>query len=153
MTLKKISEISEQLFSLNLHAKQNAETSIEYTWQIQNQSGMIISSGSNNVDMVVYENIPNNYALYQNFPNPFNPKTTIRYQLPVDANLKLELYNILGEKVNTLVNADQQAGYYSKVWDINKINKYASGVYIYRLIVKGKNNTQYVKSKKMMLIK
>jgi len=153
MTLKKISEISGQLFSLNLHTKQNAETSIEYIWQIQNQSGMIISSGSNNVDMVVYENIPNNYALYQNFPNPFNPKTTIRYQLPVDANLKLELYNILGEKVNTLVNADQQAGYYSKVWDINKINKYASGVYIYRLIVKGKNNTQYVKSKKMMLIK
>jgi len=59
----------------------------------------------------------------------------------------------LGEKVITLVNEDQQAGYYSRIWDINRINKYASGVYIYRLTVSGKDNTRYVKSNKMMLLK
>jgi len=151
--VNKLSEINGQLLNFSLQSKQTAETSIEYTWQIHNQSGTIISSGKNSFDMTVYETIPKSYALYQNFPNPFNPKTTIRYQLPVDSKVKLEIYNILGEKVITLVNEDQQAGYYSKVWDINRIHTYASGVYIYRISVSGKDNTRYVKSKKMMLLK
>jgi len=151
--IDKLSKITGQLFNLNIQSKETAKTSIEYSWQIHNQSGTIISSGKNSIDMTVYETIPKSYALYQNFPNPFNPKTTIRYQLPVDSKVKLEVYNILGEKVITLVNEDQAAGYYSKVWDINREKTYASGIYIYRLTVSGKDNSRYVKSKKMMLLK
>jgi len=88
---------------------------------------------------------PKEFKLEQNFPNPFNPTTTIQYQLPTDARVTLKVYDILGSEVATLVNEEQEAGY--KEVNFNGIN-YASGMYVYRLMA-GK----YISTKKMMLLK
>ena len=70
-----------------------------------------------------------------NYPNPFNPSTTIRYTLPEASNVRLIIYNILGQQVRTLVNTAQSRGIYSVQWDGRDAygRQAATGVYIYRL--------------------
>jgi len=91
---------------------------------------------------------PLDFALQQNFPNPFNPETTIQYQLARRAPVLLEIFNILGQRVATLVNEVQKAGKYSLVWNGRDQhgNRVASGLYIYRL----KADT-FVETRKMVL--
>ncbi|OQA65443.1 MAG: hypothetical protein BWY38_02528 [Ignavibacteria bacterium ADurb.Bin266] len=89
--------------------------------------------------------IPDEYSLEQNYPNPFNPTTTIRYDLPKDGVVQLEVFDIIGRKITTLVNTHQSAGRYEVNFDAGKL---ASGVYIYKL-----QSGQYISSKKMMLLK
>lgn len=88
---------------------------------------------------------PNMYALEQNYPNPFNPTTTIRYSLAKAANVKLVIYNILGQRVATLVDNRMNAGQHSVEFDATR---FATGVYFYRL-----DAGQYVSVKKMILLK
>ena len=88
---------------------------------------------------------PTNYKLEQNFPNPFNPVTTIQYQLPVDTKVTLKVYDILGAEVTTLVNEIQQAGYKEVQFDASELS---SGVYVYRLVV-----SNYISTKKLMVVK
>lgn len=80
-------------------------------------------------------NAPRQFILFQNYPNPFNPETTIKYQLPRAANVKLEIFNLLGQRVATLVEKKQPAGYYAVPWNGRDISgrHVASGVYLYRL--------------------
>ncbi|MHA2276347.1 MAG: FlgD immunoglobulin-like domain containing protein [Candidatus Kariarchaeaceae archaeon] len=96
------------------------------------------------------------FALEQNFPNPFNPSTNIKYSIPVEATVDLRIFNILGQEVKTLVDQITKAGFYTVEWDGN--NNYdqrvASGIYIYSFIAKsvdGKQNFNQVR--KMILIK
>jgi hypothetical protein len=70
------------------------------------------------------------FHLEQNFPNPFNPTTTIRYELPFDSKVYLSVFDILGREVRTLVNEERKAGYYDVQWHALNV---ASGVYFYRL--------------------
>jgi len=79
--------------------------------------------------------VPVSYALEQNYPNPFNPTTTIRYGLAKRGEVLLEIYNTLGQRVRTLVNAAQGAGTYEVVWNgaTDAGTMVASGVYFYRL--------------------
>ncbi len=86
------------------------------------------------------------YTLYDNYPNPFNPTTTLDYQLPEAGNVQLTVYNSLGQKVRTLVFGNQPAGYYSVTFDATDL---VSGVYYYSLQVENKFN----QVKKMILIK
>jgi hypothetical protein len=88
---------------------------------------------------------PKEFKLEQNFPNPFNPSTTIQYQLPRDSRVTLKVYDILGSEVVTLVNEEQQPGYYEV--QFNAAN-FASGMYVYRL-----QANEYVSVKKMLMIK
>ncbi len=74
--------------------------------------------------------LPTEFALKQNYPNPFNPTTLIRYALPVDCQVRLDIYNILGQRVTTLVDGHQKAGYKRVTWNVRDM---ASGVYFYRL--------------------
>jgi len=74
--------------------------------------------------------IPRQFLLYRNYPNPFNATTVIDYQLPVSNRVKLEIYNILGQEVATLVDEKQQAGYRSVIWDASDVS---SGLYFYKL--------------------
>jgi hypothetical protein len=96
------------------------------------------------------EEIPSVFALFQNYPNPFNPSTTIRYQLPVPVKVRLVLYNVLGQAVRTLVDADQQAGTYALEWDGVNDNglRVGSGVYFYRI-----EAGSFVQNRKMTFLK
>ena len=99
--------------------------------------------------------IPTNYALSQNYPNPFNPLTTIEYQLPEAAEVELVIFNILGQKINTLLKGKKQAGYHSQIWNArDEFRKpVASGLYIYRLDAKGISGSKFVQVKKMVVLK
>ncbi len=94
--------------------------------------------------------IPTTYALQQNYPNPFNPETMIKYQIPQASHVRLEIYNLLGQKVRTLVNDYQNASYYTVRWDglSSTGNKVASGVYIYRITA-----GTFTATHKMLLLK
>ena len=91
------------------------------------------------------DQFPTCVKLGQNHPNPFNAKTVIRYQLPVASHVKLEVFNLLGEKVATLVEDRQQAGYRSAVWDASEVS---SGLYFYKLTA-----GDFTESRRMMLVK
>lgn len=94
--------------------------------------------------------IPHEFALQQNFPNPFNPNTAINFQLPAAERVKLTIYNILGQKVRTLVNERLKAGYYKVMWNgmNNRGRQMASGIYIYRI-----EAGNFVMVRKMTLIR
>lgn len=77
-------------------------------------------------------NLPDHFYLAQNYPNPFNPETVINYQLPVEGNVTLTVYNLLGDEAAVLVRGHQDAGSYQVVFDGSKL---AGGVYLYRLKV------------------
>jgi hypothetical protein len=89
--------------------------------------------------------LPKVFALEQNYPNPFNPSTTIRYQLPVASEVKLEVYDVLGKKIATVVNERQSAGSYQVVWNASGLS---SGTYFYRL-----QAGTFVETKKMIMVK
>jgi hypothetical protein len=74
--------------------------------------------------------IPTTYSLDQNYPNPFNPVTMINYQLPMINDVELSIYNLIGQKVATLVNERKQAGNHQVEWDAGD---FASGIYYYRI--------------------
>ncbi len=94
--------------------------------------------------------LPNSVMLYQNYPNPFNPQTTIEFVIPRTCYTELEIFNILGQRIATLVNKELKAGEYRYKW--NAENDYGpkiqSGVYFYKL-----QTPYFVTSKKMILIK
>ena len=73
---------------------------------------------------------PDSYALFQNFPNPFNPQTTITYQLPKASEVKLTVYNTAGQLVKVLVDEHTEAGHHTLLWDARGLG---SGLYLYRL--------------------
>jgi hypothetical protein len=97
--------------------------------------------------------VPDKFLLEQNFPNPFNPTTTIYYQLSQDSNVRLVIYDILGREVLTLVNEMQKTGYYSVELNSYK-NNLASGVYIYRIIsIDNITKAEFISQKKMIVLK
>ncbi len=89
--------------------------------------------------------IPNEFVVYQNYPNPFNPSTKIKFGLPEDGMVSVEVYNIVGEKVATLVNENMRKGYHEIRFDATGLQ---SGVYFYKV-----NAGKFSTVKKMLLIK
>ena len=89
--------------------------------------------------------IPTSFNLKQNFPNPFNPTTKIVYSIPKSSDVSLKVFNVLGQEVATLVNQQQNAGFYSVNFDAGSL---ASGIYIYRI-----QAGSFVSTKKMTLLK
>jgi endoglucanase len=85
------------------------------------------------------------YQLHQNYPNPFNPITQIQYTLPVPAQVTLEVFNSLGQKVMELVNSQQSAGYHTEIFDATRLS---SGIYFYKL-----TTLSFTETKRMLLIK
>ena len=96
------------------------------------------------------EGIPTEFALHENYPNPFNPTTTLRFDLPEVSDITLTIYNMLGQKVRTFNYQNTPAGYHSVKW--NATNDYGdpvgAGVYLYQLQTK-----DFVKTRKMVLLK
>ncbi len=91
------------------------------------------------------EIIPTDYVLLQNYPNPFNPTTTIKFGLPEDSNVKLIVYNVLGQEIVTLINGFMNAGYHSVNFDASMLN---TGIYIYKI-----QANDFVAMKKMIYVK
>ncbi|MDE3057337.1 MAG: VCBS repeat-containing protein [Bacteroidota bacterium] len=91
------------------------------------------------------QSVPKTYTLAQNYPNPFNPTTTILYELPKQSHVVLEVYDILGRRVETLVDEEKPAGEYSVVFNGGSL---ASGVYIYRM-----RADNFTSVKKLLLVK
>jgi len=89
--------------------------------------------------------LPNTVKLYQNYPNPFNPTTTIQYTLPENAQVRLDVYNIAGQRIATLVNENQAQGTHFSVFDATRLS---SGIYLYQITANGVSETR-----KMLLIK
>lgn len=94
--------------------------------------------------------LPKEYSLYQNFPNPFNPSTTIRFALPVNSKVNLKLYNALGQEVASILNTELEAGIHQTVFDASQLS---SGVYFYMLKVQGENGSNFTSTKRMILMK
>ncbi len=97
------------------------------------------------VDEGFSQNLPGDLALMQNFPNPFNLRTVIGYQLPTFCRVQLEVYNLLGEKVATLVDGRQEPGYRTIAWQADDS---PSGIYFYRLTVR-----DFARTRAMLLVK
>ena len=126
--------------SIYIFTKRPLTTDDVYTFSTSPQYVTLASS---------FDNIPDKFLLGQNFPNPFNPSTTISFAIPIDGLVKLKLYNILGELVTTIKNEYLQRGSYRVVVNSGSNGlKLASGVYFYSL-----ESGNKILTKKMLLVK
>ena len=124
-----------------------------YYWSVQAIDGAMAGSefsdeGTFTVGSVTSsenESLPQEYKLEQNFPNPFNPSTTIKYQLPTDSDVSLKVYEIVGNEVALLVNEFKAAGSYEVTFDANKLS---SGIYFYKITA-----GSFINTKKMILLR
>ena len=113
-------------------------------WQI-----VLPTSSTSSVETT--EDLPRVFALEQNYPNPFNPATTIKFSIPTESRVRLEIYNLLGQRVKELVDGKLDAGSYDREWQANV----SSGLYFYRLeaVSVSDPGRSFVEVKKMMLLK
>jgi hypothetical protein len=143
-TFESDAEIAELSFKVKDEFGGSVRVSEGYVWDRYHRSNAV------DLGTAAIKLLPKAYTLKQNFPNPFNPTTVIRYALPEASSVRLEVYNTLGQVVRTLVAAEQEGGAYRVTWDGR--NEYgqemATGVYIYRLVA-GEFDT----TKRMLLIK
>jgi hypothetical protein len=98
-----------------------------------------------NLESEPFSGLPGEYKLHQNFPNPFNPTTNIRFNLPEASDVTLEVFNVLGQRVAVLANQQLQSGTHTAQFDASALS---SGVYLYRL-----STNRFVETRKMMLVK
>jgi hypothetical protein len=130
----------------------NAIGTSEFDIELVNASVTIdgVVGSVSDLSSVTLAAVPTVYALSQNFPNPFNPTTTIEYSIPEAGNVELVIYNMAGQKVRTLINESQSASFYKVVWDgRNSMGEnVGAGLYIYKLI-----SGDFSKMQKMTLIK
>ena len=109
------------------------------------------TDGGGITSIKIDNNILSNYSLHQNFPNPFNPSTTITYELQIAGYVIIKVIDIQGREVRTLVNQKQIQGNYEMEFDGSGLS---SGIYFYRIEISNeKNNEVYSQTKKMLLVK
>lgn len=132
-----------------------------YYWRVNAANSCNTSSYSvvwsfitNDLTGILLQNseIPKVFAIHNNYPNPFNPSTSIRFDLPKDSRVKLQIFNILGEEVTQLVNQELKAGKYVASWDGSG---FGSGIYFYRIEASENtpNGEHFINTKKMVFIK
>ncbi len=133
-------------FDVDRDAKLNTKDTLDFL--ISDRTGSTWTKS-----IIVSYTGPQEYKLEQNFPNPFNPSTTIYYQLPFDSKVTLKVYDMLGREVRTLVDQEQQAGYKDVRFDAFNV---ATGAYFCRLHAEplgGMGAKGYVSTVKMLLMK
>ncbi|MBI3005078.1 MAG: fibronectin type III domain-containing protein, partial [Ignavibacteriales bacterium] len=155
-----LSDAPSEVHLLDLDTKMphrlNAESRLEVnTFKGQRNFRLIVGSlefakkHNNGIDLV-----PKEFALYQNYPNPFNPETVIRYSLPNASfvyKVSLKVYNLLGQEVARLVEAEQSSGFYEAKHEGRNLT---TGAYFYRFVVSGESKeSSYTSVKRMMLMK
>jgi hypothetical protein len=124
------------------------------TFEVNNVDFVMQSQGT--TDVSEGTTMPSTFALHQNYPNPFNPSTTISFDMPLAGQVRLTVYNMLGQEITTLVNGQMASGRASIVWNATDragVNV-ASGVYFYQLNVSGADGrTSYHSVQKMLLVR
>ncbi|MFA6110975.1 MAG: T9SS type A sorting domain-containing protein, partial [Candidatus Latescibacterota bacterium] len=135
------SDVSEGKFDSGIEHYRNAWThALSAVPNLKNADQSLLKFG------VAEENIiPTEFKLFGNYPNPFNPTTTIRYSVPEKAVVRLTIYNQLGQRIANLVNEEKEAGYHTVEWNAGNI---ASGLYFYEL-----NTEKFRSVKKLLLMK
>ncbi len=134
----------------NLHT--NDDFQIDYFSDIRHLSEdpMAKSLLSGSIVLKAEKPIPSKFVLHNNYPNPFNPKTTLRYELPDQTHVNLVIYDILGREVKVLVNGIQPSGYHQTIWDgrDHSGKSVSAGMYFYRI-----QAGSFSKVQKMVLLK
>lgn len=100
--------------------------------------------------------MPQSYSIFPNYPNPFNPVTTIKYDLPEESSVTLKIYNMMGHEITTLVNGNIEAGYQNVIWDGKDShgNPVSSGMYLYRLVaISRESDREFHMTRKMVLLR
>jgi len=120
---------------------------VQLSYRLLDRMGDPVSQGSLTETI---ENVPDKFALYENYPNPFNPTTTLRFDIPEMSDIRLTIYNMLGQEVRVFDMQSTPAGYHSVTWDATNDlgEQVGAGVYLYQLQAK-----DFVKTKKMILLK
>ncbi len=115
------------------------------------QAWALVAVGPAGIDGYQEVAPPRSFSLIQNFPDPFNPNTTIAYEVPEQTHITLTVYNLLGQEVVTLMDGMKAAGRYEAVWHgVNSRGAgVASGVYLYRIV----SGSGYTDTKRMTLLK
>ncbi len=137
--------ISSKIVQLRLRPVSTAETF--YTLIDRHMSASALNKQGNSRQKISLQGneVVTDYALSQNFPNPFNPSTVINYQLPANSHVLIKVYDVLGREVRTLVDEEKPAGRYSVEFDASKLS---SGTYFYTI-----RAGDYTAVKKMMVMK
>jgi hypothetical protein len=117
---------------------------------IYEDTTMLSNNTPTDVDDEADNNLPARFELSQNYPNPFNPSTTIKYAVPSRSRVTIEVFNVLGRKVRTLINEVKPAGFHTITWDGDNAagRRVASGVYLYRF-----QAGDHIETRKMLLLK
>ena len=135
------------------------DNNLQYFWvaQAMDKDNFVVSSNYNTPNTFVIgtlsaeeEMIPDEFALHQNFPNPFNPTTSIRFDLPTQEKVNIIIFDVMGRNIRSLLNENRNAGYHNIQWDAkNDLGEHVSaGMYIY-IIQAGEHRSV----KKMVLLK
>ena len=145
----------------NVLQENGIEDTLGFHWNVVSTDGQLLTEASNGPRYVVFDigymlsnteelGIPDVFALHQNYPNPFNPVTTIRYDIPEQSNVRVDVYNVLGQKVAELVNKNHQPGFYTVNWDGTNMvgSALSSGMYFYRI-----DAEKFTAVKKLLLVK
>jgi hypothetical protein len=133
--------------TLSLEMMPGLRANSRYTWTVHATDGIEVIPTSDIFELHTFpaEGVPGEYTLRQNYPNPFNPVTKIEYELPKTSSVNLTVYNILGQKVATIVDEVQSAGRYIVNFDSSN---YASGIYVYRIRAE-----EFTDAKRMILLR
>ena len=126
----------------------NIESNEEY--DLSGSGELIIAEVLNEFILQKNSVLPHSYALHQNFPNPFNPVTNLRYDLPEQSFVTLTIYDLIGREITQLVNTTQEAGFRSVQWDATDSfgKPVSAGIYLYKI-----TTGEFVQTKKMVLVK
>ena len=129
------------------HLQKELDVPVDISYQFLGKDQDLIGSGNEVLEIMP---VPTEFALHNNYPNPFNPVTTINYDLPQDGTVRLIIYDLMGREVTRLVNGFTPAGYHSVRWNAkNQMGENVSaGVYFYHL-----QSGNFVKTQKMVLLK
>jgi len=141
-------QIGNTIAMIQFQNPSDVSQAISLYYRVWDESGRVVEAGE--IDIDVESMLPESFSLQQNFPNPFNSATTIRYTLPAQTGVNLDVYNIRGELVNTLVSRVQDGGYHQQIWDGNNHQGklVSAGMYFYRL-----STTEFTDTKKMVFLK
>jgi hypothetical protein len=125
-------------------------TALSYTAGTSNQPVGALTWFSMAVGVQNKQELPVDYSVSQNYPNPFNPTTTIKYSIPVSSSVRIDILNSLGQRINTLVNENQNQGQHEVTWNGKNMSgqDVSSGIYLYKI-----TSGNFSQTKKMMLIK